>query len=88
MRFFDHWQTNETKRKTPVQTRCVDDTCYPMFYQCLELNIEGKIEELPPFVIDVYDVDKKLLGSDSMDYMCRSIIPITEASLQILDDAA
>ena len=59
-----------------------------MFYQCLELNIEGKIEELPPFVIDVYDVDKKLLGSDSMDYMCRSIIPITEASLQILDDAA
>jgi len=54
----------------------------------LELNLEGVIKELPPFVIDVYDIDTHLIGSDSMDYMCRSIIPVSEASLQILDENA
>lgn len=52
-----------------------------MFYQCLELVIEGKIEELPPLVIDVYDVDKHMISSDSLDFMCRSIIPVSEAAL-------
>jgi hypothetical protein len=52
-----------------------------MYYQCLELVIEGKIEELPPFVIDVYDIDKHMIGSDSLDFMCRSIIPVSEAAL-------
>lgn len=80
IQIFDHWQTNETKRKTPVQTRCVEDTCYPMYYQCLELVIEGKIEELPPFVIDIYDVDKHMITSNTLDYMCRSIIPVSEAA--------
>lgn len=47
-----------------------------MFYECLELTIEGKIDELPPFVVDIYDVDPKLFGGSKRDYMCRAIIPI------------
>lgn len=47
-----------------------------MFYECLELTIEGKFDELPPLVVDVYDVDQKLLGGSERDYMCRAIIPM------------
>ena len=57
-----------------------------MYYECLELAIEGKRDEIPPFVIDVYDVDKNFLKSDSYDYMCRCVIPLQEASYTYLKE--
>lgn len=56
IQIFDHWQSSD-KRDGPKRTRVVDDTCFPMYYQCIELSIEGTKEELPPFVLDVYDMD-------------------------------
>ena len=52
-----------------------------MFYQLLELKIDyTKGEELPPFIFDIYDVDKKLIGDDDLDYIGRSVIHLKDAA--------
>ncbi len=76
LQIFDHWQTVDKSRKTHRRTRVVNDTCFPMYYQCVELSIEGEKDQLPPFVIDVYDVDVNMITSDSRDFMCRSVIKV------------
>jgi hypothetical protein len=58
-----------------------------MFYQCLELVVEGDTDELPPFLIDIYDIDKKLIGKDKRDYMCRCVIPVKEAAIKTVTKA-
>lgn len=81
MQIFDHWQSVDKSRKTHRRTRVVNDTCFPMYYQCIELSIEGSKDELPPFVIDVYDVDVNLITKDSRDFMCRSVIKVQDAAV-------
>lgn len=76
------------KRDKPLETKVVNNTLWPMFYECIELVIEGKIGELPPFVVDCYDVDKKLIGSDTKDFMCRSIIQVDDAACSIVNEAS
>ena len=54
----------------------IDDNNNPLFYETLELTIEAdKIEEMPPFILDVYDKD---LISD--DFIARSVIKVKDAS--------
>ena len=51
----------------------------PLFYELLEANYEANsIEDLPPFIIDVFDKDFGILDTD--DFICRAIIPIKDAS--------
>lgn len=38
-------------------------------------------------MIDIYDLDKQLIGKDKRDFMCRCIIPMKEASLKIVSKA-
>lgn len=58
-----------------------------MYYECLELSIEGhNLDELPPFVIDCYDIDATLIGSDDMDYMGRCLINVHDSSYIELDE--
>lgn len=52
-----------------------------MFYQCLELSIEGSKDEMPPFIIDCYDFDKNTFSADSADFLCRCIIPVKDAAV-------
>ena len=52
-----------------------------MYYELLELKIDyTRGEELPPFVFDVYDVDKKLIGSDGTDYLGRCVVHLNETA--------
>ena len=52
-----------------------------MYYELLELKIDyTKGEELPPFVFDVYDVDKAMIGSDDMDYLGRCVVHLNETA--------
>ena len=49
-----------------------------MFFEVKELVIEtNTIEDMPPFILDVYDYDPGPLGDD---FICRSLIPINEAA--------
>lgn len=59
-----------------------------MFYELLELKLDFNDEkELPPFIFDVYDVDKTLIGKDDMDYIGRACITIKpEDLLTITED--
>lgn len=52
-----------------------------MFYHTMELYYEANsIEAMPPFIIDVWDSDaSELTDFDGDDYVCRSIIPVSEA---------
>ena len=52
-----------------------------MYYELLELKIDyTRGEELPPFVFDVYDVDKALIGSDNTDYLGRCVVHLNETA--------
>jgi hypothetical protein len=58
----------------------------PLFYETLELVYEANsIEELPPFVFDVYDKDFGPLDM-SDDFICRAVIPIKEAKVAFEED--
>jgi len=60
----------------------IEDNLNPLFYSCMELTIEGsKVENLPPFILDVYDYDT--IGGD--DFIARCLIPIKDAAL-VKDD--
>jgi hypothetical protein len=51
------------------------DNNNPLFYECLELEVEAtKLEEMPPFILDIYDHDTL-----KNDFICRTIITIDEA---------
>lgn len=52
-----------------------------MFYELLELKIDfSPGDTLPPFMFDVYDVDKNLIKSDSRDYMGRCVVDINDVA--------
>ncbi len=60
------------------KTQIIEDNLNPLFYETLELQFEGnKVDDLPPFICDVYDWD---LGPLEDDYIARAIIPIKECS--------
>ena len=46
-----------------------------MYYEILELKIDYlRDEPLPPFIFDVYDIDKKFVGADDRDYIGRCVV--------------
>jgi hypothetical protein len=56
-----------------------------LFYETVELNYEANsIDDIPPFILDIYDKDFGLLEGD--DFICRAIIPISEASFSEKDE--
>jgi len=58
-----------------VYTDVIENNCDPMFYQVLEIKIDYvKDEPLPPFIFDIYDVDKKFIGDDTYDYIGRCVV--------------
>lgn len=44
----------------------------------------NSVDEMPPFVFDIYDKDFGPLDGD--DFICRAIIPISDASYSIKDE--
>lgn len=75
------WDTG----KKLQQTKFIEDNVNPLFYETLELVYEAnKIDELPPFIFDVYDKDFNPLDED--DFICRAIIPVSEAAVAFEKD--
>ena len=69
------------------ETQKIDNNCDPMFYEILELAIdyfEG--EDFPPFIFDVYDVDKAFMGKDTRDYLGRAVIQLKDSSYKTVDE--
>ena len=66
------WDTSKDVKKTKV----IEDNLNPLFYETLELILEGStVEELPPFILDVYDWDTL-----SNDFIARCLIPIKDCA--------
>lgn len=75
------WDTSKEVQKT----KFIEDNVNPLFYETLELVYEGnQPEDLPPFILDIYDKDFDLLDSTD-DFICRAIIPISEAHVSYED---
>ena len=78
----------EDRMKSQVkETQKIDNNCDPMFYEVLELAIdyfEG--EDFPPFIFDVYDVDKALITKDTRDYLGRAVIQLKDSSYKTVDE--
>ena len=71
-----------------AKTKIVENNCDPMFYELLELKIDyTKGEDLPPFILDVYDVDKKFIGDNDMDYLGRCVIDLKDAAHKTVSEA-
>ena len=77
----DHDSDKKRMLKQVQQTITVDNNCDPMFYQLLELKIDyTKGEELPPFIFDIYDVDRKIIGDDDLDYIGRAVVHLKDSA--------
>ncbi len=75
------WDTG----KKVQQTKYIEDNVNPLFYETLELVYEANtVKEIPPFIFDIYDKDFGPLDGD--DFICRSIIPVDEASVAFDED--
>lgn len=60
-----------------------------MFYELLELKIDySRGEPLPPFIFDIYDVDKNTIKSDTRDYMGRCVVNIEDVALKYVAERA
>ena len=70
-----------------IQTEVIENNCDPMFYQLLELKIDYfKGEPMPPFIFDIYDVDKAFVGEDTTDYIGRCIVHPHEAAYAMITE--
>ena len=75
------WDSSKSNHKTTV----IYDNLNPLFYQCVEMSFEAQnINEMPPFVMDIYDKDDSPLDGD--DFICRAVVPLEEAAYSENDD--
>ena len=92
--FIQIWDQYKECKKTPV----VQNSLNPIYYIVREFyydvflankdqsNPQKIVEGFPPIIIDIWDSDKNLIGSDSSDFMCRSTIYVKDASCRYIDD--
>ena len=72
--YIKFWDTTNEVKKTTI----INDNLNPMFYETVELIIEtNKVEDMPPFIMDIYDYDGG--GLDADDFIARAVIPIKDA---------
>lgn len=77
IKFWD--ATKETKK-----TKIIEDNLNPMFFEVKELVIEtNTVDDMPPFVLDVWDYDPGPVGDD---FICRCLVPIKDAAFSEGDE--
>jgi len=63
-----------------VKTKTIYDNITPLFYECVEMQYEANnSEELPPFLLDIYDEDDGVGSSD--DFLGRATIKAEDAAV-------
>ena len=71
--------------KNVRKTKMIENNCDPMFYELLELKVDYfEDNELPPFVFDIYDVDKKMIGDDELDYIGRATVHVDPSDIKFI----
>lgn len=89
VQMFKSLDTEEKKKgaKAYARTAFKTSNCDPMFYEILELDIDFTPgQPLPPFIIDIYDVDQGLMGK-SFDYLGRALLFEKDVSIMTIGAA-
>lgn len=51
------------------------DNVNPLFYEGIDAIYEANsVEELPPVIVDLFDKDESIVGSDSEDFLARALL--------------
>jgi len=60
-----------------VDTMVIFDNVNPIWYQTLELGYEAaSLEDMPPIIVDTYDIDVNTIGKNDLDFLARSVLYI------------
>jgi hypothetical protein len=57
------------------KSKVIFDNLNPIFYEAIDLVYEANNEdELPPFIIDCYDLDESVITANTYDFLARAVI--------------
>ncbi len=60
---------------TTQDTKTIFDNTNPIWYETLELGYEAaNINDMPPIVVDTYDMDICTIGSPDLDFLARTVL--------------
>lgn len=69
---------------TVIKTKTIYESTNPIWYEAVEMSYECQdVNDMPPFVIDIYDEDKNMMTKNSADFLARALIypsELTEGS--------
>lgn len=69
------------------ESRVIFDNINPIWYQTLELTYEaGHLEDIPPIVVDLFDMEVKTIGSNDTEFLSRAILRIPDILPYAEDD--
>lgn len=65
------------------KTKVQEDNLNPLFYEAIDIKVcyNEKLDQLPPFILDVFDRDKHLIG-DSADFLGRAIVNYQDSDIE------
>jgi hypothetical protein len=68
------------------RTQVIWDNVNPLFYEGVDTVYEiNSKEEMPPIIVDVYDKDENIIGSDSEDFLARATLYIQNMKDCVID---
>lgn len=68
-----------------IKSITIEDSLNPIYMQVFEVQVDvSKRENAAPIVINLFDSDTNLIGSDSRDFLGRAIIKMTDPCVQDL----
>lgn len=73
--------------KAEVKTRIIEDSLNPIYFETLEMLYDmADLDNSPPIVLDIWDQDKGVFGSESFDFLGRCTVYLNEASTNPLSE--
>ena len=69
-------------------TRVIFDNVNPIFYQALDLVYEAnKKEDMPPIVVDLYDMDVNPIKQNSIDFLSRTVLTLKDIEKNLVEES-
>lgn len=61
------------------ESKVIFDNVNPIWYQTLELSYEAAhLEDIPPIIVDLFDMEVKTIGSNTTEFLSRAILRIPD----------